>query len=125
MITYTNRLNIGFINDYRDHTDVVLASVDVSTSFGAREATTSIASVIDRISTTQTILGAKKNQLTSNLERLSAILVQTHSDRGRVLDTDYSAEALMLAKKQILAGVVSQMIVLAKKRKNARIRILI
>ena len=58
-----------------------------------------IGSVIDRMSTTQTILGAKKNQLISNLERLSATFVQTQAARGRVLDTDYSTEVLMLAKK--------------------------
>ena len=84
-----------------------------------------IGSVIDRMSTTQTIVGAKKNQLISNLERLSATLVQTQASRGRVLDTDYSTEVLMLAKKQILAGAASQMITLATKQKNALFSILI
>ena len=84
-----------------------------------------IGSVIDRMSTTQTILGAKKNQLISNLERLSATFVQTQAARGRVLDTDYSTEVLMLAKKQILAGAASQMIALATKQQNALISILI
>ncbi len=84
-----------------------------------------IGSVIDRMSTTQTILGAKKNQLISNLERLSATLVQTQAARGRIFDTDYSTEALMLAKKQILAGAASQMIALATRRANALISILV
>jgi flagellin-like hook-associated protein FlgL len=123
--TYTGRLNIGLMNYYADDIDLVLAYVDVSTPAGDREAKTSIGSVIDRMSMTQTIVGAKKIQLTSNLERLSAILVQTHVNRGRVLDTDYSAQAFMLAKKQNLAGAASQMIALATKRKNALISILI
>ena len=84
-----------------------------------------IGSVIDRMSATQTIIGAKKNQLILNLERLSATLVQTQAVRGIVLDTDYSTEVLMLAKKQILAGAASQMIALATKQKNALFSILI
>ena len=123
--TYTNRLNIGLMNYYTDDTDLVLAYVDVSTPAGNREAKTSIGSVIDRMGMTQTIVGVKKIQLTSNLKRLSAILVQTHVNLGRVLDTDYSAQVLMLAKKQNLAGAASQMIALATKRKNALISILI
>ena len=75
--TYTDRLNIVLTNEYSDDSDLVLASVDISTASGAREAMVSIGSVIDRMGTTQTIIGAKKNQLSSNLQRLSAALIQT------------------------------------------------
>jgi len=57
-------------NDYSDDSDLVLASVDISTASGAREAMVAVGSVIDRMSATQTIIGAKKNQLISNLQRL-------------------------------------------------------
>ena len=123
--TYTDRLNVVLTNDYSDDSDLVLASVDISTADGAREAIVSIGSVIDRMSTTQTIIGAKKNQLASNLQRLSAMLVQTQTARGRVLDADYATEALTLAKKQILAGAATQMITLATEQKNRLIEILI
>ena len=43
---------------FSDNTDLVLASVDISTSAGAREAMNSVGSVIDRMSKTQVILGA-------------------------------------------------------------------
>ena len=43
-----------------DDSDLVLASVDFSIADGAREAIVSIGSVIDRMSATQTIIGAKK-----------------------------------------------------------------
>lgn len=122
--TYTDRLNIVLTNDYSDDTDLVLASVDISTSAGAREAMTAIGSVIDRMSTTQTIIGAKKNQLTSNLERLSAMLTQTQVARGRIIDADFAEEASRLAKKQILAGAASQMITLATTQKLALINLL-
>ena len=45
---------------FSDDTDLVLASVDNSTSAGAREAMNSVGSLIDRMSKTQVILGAKK-----------------------------------------------------------------
>ena len=96
--TYTDRLNIVLTNDYSDDTDLVLASVDISTADGAREAMFSIGSVIDRMSTTQTIIGAKKNQLISNLQRLSAVLIQTQIARGRIFDADAAGEASRLAK---------------------------
>jgi flagellin-like hook-associated protein FlgL len=123
--TYTDRLNIVLTNDYSDDTDLVLASVDISTADGAREAMFSIGSVIDRMSTTQTIIGAKKNQLVSNLQRLSAVLIQTQIARGRIFDADAAAEASRLAKQQILAGAASQMISLASVQKRSLIDMLI
>ena len=123
--TYTDRLHIDLANDYSDDTDLVLASVDISTSAGAREAMNSIGSVIDRMSKTQVILGAKKVQLTSNIERLSAVLIQTQIARGRIFDADAAREASRLAKQQILAGAASQMISLASAQKRGLIDMLI
>ncbi|MEK9910903.1 MAG: flagellin, partial [Candidatus Puniceispirillum sp.] len=119
--TYTDRLRIDLTNDYSDDTDLVLASVDITTSAGAREAMNSIGSVIDRMSKTQVILGAKKVQLMSNVERLSGVLIQTQIARGRIFDADAASEASRLAKQQILAGAATQMISLA----SAQIRSLV
>ena len=119
--TYTDRLHIDLTNNYSDDTDLVLASVDISTSAGAREAMYAMGSVIDRMSKTQTILGAKKVQLTSNVERLSAVLIQTQIARGRIFDADMASEASLLAKQQILAGAASQMISLASAQKRSLI----
>ena len=96
--TYTDRLHIDLTIDCSDDTDLVLASVDISRSAGAREAMNSIGSVIDRMSKTQVIRGAKKNQLASNMERLSAILTQTQIARGRIFDAGAASEASRLAK---------------------------
>ena len=123
--TYTDRLHIDLANDYSDDTDLVLASVDISTSAGAREAMNSIGSVIDRMSKTQVILGAKKVQLASNIERLSAVLIQTQIARGRIFDANAASEASRLAKQQILAGAASQMISLASAQKRGLIDMLI
>ena len=124
--TYTDRLHIDLTNDYSDDTDLVLASVDISsTSAGAREAMNSIGSVIDRMSKTQVILGAKKVQLMSNVERLSGVMIQTQIARGRIFDADAASEAARLAKQQILAGAASQMIALASAQKRGLINELI
>ena len=123
--TYTDRLNIVLTNDYSDDTDLAPASVDISAADGAREAMSSIGSVIDRMSTTQTIIGAKKNQLISNLQRFSAVLIQTQIARGRIFDADAAGEASRLAKQQILAGAASQMISLASVQKRSLIDMLI
>ena len=119
-----NRLNIVLTNDYSD-IDLVLASVDISTAEGAREAMVSIGSVIDRMSTTQTIIGAKKNQLISNSQRLSAVLNQTQIARGRIFDADTAIEAAHLAKQQILASAASQMMSMASAQKRGLIELLI
>ena len=123
--TYTDRLHIDLTNDYSDDTDLVLASVDISTSAGAREAMNSIGSVIDRMSKTQVILGAKKVQLMSNIERLSGVLIQTQIARGRIFDADAASEASRLAKQQILAGAATQMISLASAQKRSLVDMLI
>ncbi|MDC0336649.1 flagellin [Alphaproteobacteria bacterium] len=123
--TYTDRLHIDLTNDFSDDTDLVLASVDISTSAGAREAMNSIGSVIDRMSKTQVILGAKKNQLISNIERLSAGLMQTQVARGRIYDADAASEASRLVKQQILAGAASQMVSLASAQKRGLIDLLV
>jgi flagellin len=123
--TYTDRLQIDLINDFSDDSDLVLASVDISTAAGAREAMNSIGSVIDRMSKTQVILGAKKNQLISNIERLSAGLLQTQVARSRIYDADAASEASRLVKQQVLAGAASQMISLASAQKRGLIDLLV
>jgi len=123
--TYTDRLQIDLINDFSDDSDLVLASVDISTAAGAREAMNSIGSVIDRMSKTQVILGAKKNQLISNIERLSAGLLQTQVARSRIYDADAASEASRLVKQQILAGAASQMVSLASAQKRGLIDLLV
>ena len=116
--TYTDRLNVVLTNDYSDDSDSVISSVDISNADGAREAMVSIDSVIDRMSTTQTIIGAKKNQLISNLQRLSAVLIQTLIAHGGIFDEDAAGEVSRLAKKQILADAAMQMISLASSQKR-------
>ena len=123
--TYTDRLHVDLTNDYSDDTDLVLASVDISTEVGAREAMNSIGSVIDRMSKTWVILGAKKVQLMSNVERLSGALIQTQIARGRIFDADAASEASRLAKQQILAGAASRMMALAAAQKRGLIDVLI
>ena len=122
--TYTDRLNIVLTNDYSYDSDLVLASVDISTADGAREAMVSIGLVIDRMSTTQTIIGAKKNQLISSLQRLSAVLIQTQIARGRICDADAAGEASRLAKQQILAQAARQIIWLAAAQKRSLVDML-
>ena len=73
------------------------------------------------ISKTQVILGAKKVQLMSNVERLSGVMIQTQIARGRIFDADAAIEAARLAKQQILAGAASQMIALASAQKRGLI----
>ena len=123
--TYTDRLSITLLNDYSDDTDLVLASVDISTSAGAREAMYSVGSVIDRMNKTQVILGAKKVQLTSNLERLSGVLTQTQIARGRIFDADAASEVARLAKQKILMGAATQVISAASSQKRELVDMLI
>ena len=85
----------------------------------------SIGSVINRISKTQIILGAKKVELVSNTERLFAVLIQTQIARGRIFDTDVTSEASLLAKQQILADAASKVISLASAQKRTLIDMLL
>ena len=85
----------------------------------------SIGSVIDRMSKTQVILGAKKVQLMSNIERLSGVLIKTQIARGRIFDSDVASEASRLAKDQILAGAATLMISMASAQKRSLVDMLI
>jgi len=123
--TFTDRLHIDLANDYADDTDLVLASVDVSTLGGATDAISVVGTVIDRMSSTQVILGAKRNQLLSNLERLSSFEVQTKMALGRIIDSDYADEASKLAKNQILSGAATQMMQIASRQKRQLISLLV
>jgi flagellin-like hook-associated protein FlgL len=84
----------------------------------------SIGSVIDRMSKTQVILGAKKMQLISNIARLSTVLMQTQIARGRIFDSDVASEASRLVKQKILAGAASEMISLASAQKRGLVEML-
>ena len=53
------------------------------------------------------------------------MLIQTQTARGRVLDADNAADALTLAKKQVLAVAATQMITLATEQKNRLIGTLV
>ena len=77
------------------------------------------------MSTTQTIIGAKMRQFISNLQRLSAVLIQTLIARGRIFDMDAAGEASRLAKQQILADAAKQMIALASAQKRNLIHMLL
>ncbi len=45
--TYTDRLNIVLTNDYSDDSDSLIALVDISNAYGAREAMVSIGSLTE------------------------------------------------------------------------------
>ena len=85
----------------------------------------SIGSVINRISKTHIILGAKKVELVSNTERLFAVLIHTQIARGRTFDAEVASEASRLAKQQILAGAATEMTSLASAQKRGLIDVLI
>ena len=67
----------------------------------------------------------EKNQLISNLQRLSAALIQTQIARGRIFDEDAAGEASRLVKQQILADAATQMISLAAEQKRSLVDALI
>ena len=69
-------------------------------------------------------LKAANSAVETAVQRLSAMLTQTQTARGHVLDADYATEALTLAKKQVLAGAATQMITLATEQKNRLIETL-
>ena len=63
--------------------------------------------------------------LISNLQRLSATLIQTKIARGRIFDADAASEASRLAKQQILTGTARQVITLASAQKRSLVDVLI
>ena len=122
--TYSDRLHIDLVNDFSDDTNLVLASVDISTAAGATEAMGTIASVVKRMSRTVTILGAKRNQLESNIKRLTGVRLQTVVARGRIVNADFAGEATILAKQQILSGAATQVLQTAIKAKRGLLMLL-
>jgi flagellin-like hook-associated protein FlgL len=71
------------------------------------------------------VVNSQEQQLTSSIERLSAVLMQTQIERGRIYDADAASEASRLANQQILSGVASQMISMASAQKLGLIELLV
>ena len=69
--------------------------------------------------------GAKKLQLTSNLECFYEVLTQTQIAHGRISDTDVAGEVALLVKQQILVCVVTWMILTDSVRKRYQVDMLI
>ena len=61
----------------------------------------------------------------SNLQRLSAVLMQTRIARGRIFDADAAKEAARLAKQKILAGAASRLMSMASAQKRGLIELLV
>jgi flagellin len=85
-------------------------SYDVSTATAANGVLTTLDTELDAISSARSGLGAGQNRLESVVNTLTSNVTNLSEARGRIEDTDYSAETTALAKAQILSQASTAMI---------------
>jgi flagellin len=85
-------------------------SYDVSTATAANGVLTTLDTELDAISNARSGLGAGQNRLESVVNTLTSNVTNLSDARGRIEDTDYSAETTALAKAQILSQASTAMI---------------
>ena len=78
------------------------ASVSLTTADGARGAMSAVQAALEKVNTQRSKLGTFANRISHIVNNLTNVSSNLAASRGRIRDTDFALETLMLAKNQIL-----------------------
>ena len=101
-----------------------MGDVDVSSQLGATNAISIIDGAIAMISETRSEMGAAENRLTSTVDNLSNVAVNTSRSLTSVEDANFASETSALTKAQILQQAATSMLAQANKAKQTMLVLL-
>jgi flagellin len=93
-----------------------VAAANVLTQETASKAIEIMDGAIEQVSRYRSGIGAQVNRLTSTVDNLSNVVINTEASRSRILDTDYAAETSKLAKAQIIQQAATAMLAQANQQ---------
>ena len=101
-----------------------MGSVDISSQTGATNALSVIDGAIAMISEVRSEMGAAENRLTSTVDNLSNVSVNTQRSLTSVEDANFASETSALTKAQILQQAATSMLAQANSAKQTMLVLL-
>ena len=101
-----------------------MGAVDISSQTGATKALSVIDGAIAMISEVRSEMGAAENRLTSTVDNLSNVSVNTQRSLTAVEDANFASETSALTKAQILQQAATSMLAQANKAKQTMLVLL-
>lgn len=102
-----------------------LASLSVATKSGANAALGTVDGFVGNVNTVRAGLGATQSRLESTVNLLNTNIVNLSDAQSRIMDVDYAAESVALAKAQITLQAGMAMLVQANQMRKAMIKALL
>lgn len=107
---FDEEVHLYLEDDPTDNNILTFEEVNITTREEAIDAEDVISEVVSRINEAQSKLGAMQNRLSHNLTELNFRLLESQISLGRITDADFAAEAVKLAKQQILNSAATDML---------------
>ena len=101
-----------------------MGAIDISSQTGATKALSVIDGAIAMISEVRSEMGAAENRLTSTVDNLSNVSVNTQRSLTAVEDANFASETSALTKAQILQQAATSMLAQANKAKQTMLVLL-
>ncbi|MCW1427707.1 flagellin [Novosphingobium sp. JCM 18896] len=102
-----------------------LAALSVATKAGANAALGTVDDFVKNTNTVRAGLGATQSRLESTINLLNTNIVNLSDAQSRIMDVDYAAESVSLAKAQITLQAGMAMLVQANQMRKAMIKALL
>lgn len=101
------------------------SALTVGTASGADAALTTMDDFLKKVTTMRAGLGAKQTRLDATISNLSTGMMNMTEAIGRIVDTDYAAESMALARAQVMAQSSTAMLAQANQMQRDMVRTLL
>jgi flagellin len=96
----------------------------IDTLTGANSAITAIATSLDKVSDTRSLMGAVMNRLEHVIDNLTNVSMNTEASRSRIQDADYAAASTELARTQIMQQAATAVLAQANTSQQTVLKLL-
>jgi flagellin len=116
--------NFGKAGTITDGVTSTAADLKIATLAGANSAITAIATALDKVSDTRSLMGAVMNRLEHVIDNLTNVSMNTEASRSRIQDADYAAASTELARTQIMQQAATAVLAQANTSQQTVLKLL-
>lgn len=116
--------NFGKAGTITDGVTSTAADLKIATLSGANLAITAIATALDKVSDTRSLMGAVMNRLEHVIDNLTNVSMNTEASRSRIQDADYAAASTELARTQIMQQAATAVLAQANTSQQTVLKLL-
>lgn len=116
--------NFGKAGTITDGVTSTAADLKIATLSVANLAITAIATALDKVSDTRSLMGAVMNRLEHVIDNLTNVSMNTEASRSRIQDADYAAASTELARTQIMQQAATAVLAQANTSQQTVLKLL-